>query len=336
MEKAVSGPAALFQMFQAHHVSAALRGAVDIGLFGAIHGGARDVAAIAEKIQCPERSTRIVADALVALGLLKKEGPHYALGPLAAEHLVPGKPEYLGELANVMGADYMWQALSHLGDAIKAGGCTLPEHAETPQLRFWETFAQSTTAMSVPGTLAVHDVVGPWLASRDRPTFLDVAAGSGTYGYTMVKQVPALRATLLDWPNVLVETRRMGKQFGVDEQRVNYIEGNLFDVDFGGPYDVVLMSQIFHHFGPTVCESLLVKAASALKRDGKLVIHDFLTDGDNPAARMFSLTMLATTKKGESFASTDFEPWCKGAGLTSFSVHAVSGAPTSIIVAGRG
>jgi len=334
--KSLSGPEVLFQMLQAHHVTAALTAAIDLGLFAAVHDGAHDLSAIAAKIHCPERTTRIVADALVALQLLKKEGTGYVLGPVAAEHLVPGKPQYLGGVSNVMGSEHVWRAMSRMKESVKAGGSVLPEHAETPELPFWEIFAKSTVSMSVPAVMAIQGIVGPWLASRNAPTALDVAAGSGTYGLTLAKENPTLRATLLDWPNVLVETRQNAGRLGVDTSRVQYIEGNLFEVNFGGPYDLIVMSQIFHHFEPAVCQSLLKKAAGALKADGKIVIHDFLVDGDNPAARLFSITMLGTSKKGEAFASSDYVAWARGAGLGAFKLHPAAGLPTTIMVAERG
>ncbi|WP_394830194.1 class I SAM-dependent methyltransferase [Pendulispora rubella] len=334
--KNLSGPEALFQMLQAHHVTAVLTTAIELGLFAAIHEGARDAAAIAAKIRCPERTTRVVAEALAVLGLLSKEGGTYSLAPVAAEHLVPSKPQYLGGIASVMGSDHLWRAMAQLKDSVKAGGSVLLEHAETPQLPFWEIFAKSTVGMSVPVAMAIQGLIGPWLASRSAPTALDVAAGSGTYAFTLVKENPTLRATLLDWPNVLVETRQMAGRLGVDTSRVQYIEGNLFEAAFGGPYDVIVMSHIFHHFEPVVCQSLLKKAAAALKPDGKIVINDFLIDGDNPAARMFSITMLGTTKKGEAFASSDYATWAKGAGLGVFNVHPAGGLPSSIMVLARG
>ncbi|WP_394840853.1 class I SAM-dependent methyltransferase [Pendulispora brunnea] len=334
--KNVSGPEALFQMLQAHHVTAVLTTAIDLGLFAAVHDGAHDAAAIAAKIQCPERTTRVVAEALAVLGLLTKDGERYSLGPIAAEHLVPGKPQYLGGVSSIMGSEHLWRAMTHLKESVKAGGSVLPEHAETPQLPFWEIFAKSTVGMSVPAAMAIQGILAPWLASRSAPTALDVAAGSGTYGFTLVKENPALRATLLDWPNVLVETRQMAGRLGVDSSRVQFIEGNLFEAPFGGPYDVIVMSHILHHFEPTVCQSLLKKAAAALKPDGKLVIHDFLIDGDNPAARMFSITMLGTTKKGQAFASSDYGAWSKAAGLGAFKVYPAAGLPSSIMVAERG
>jgi ubiquinone/menaquinone biosynthesis C-methylase UbiE len=331
-----TSPAALLQMMQAHHVTAVLAAAIDLGVFGAIHRGSRDAAAIAEAIGCPERTTNIVVEALVALGLLEKQSAGYELTPTAAEFLVPGGPRYLGDMANMMASTHIWQALSTLKDAVRAGGSVLPEHAETPRLPFWEVFAKNTTGLSMPGAMAIRGLLGPWLEARKAPSLLDVAAGSGTYGLTLVKEISSLRATLLDWPNVLAETRQWAERFGVDRDRVSYLEGNLFETDFGGPYDVVLMSQIFHHFEPAVCQSLAKKAAAALKPDGKLVIHDFLIDGDNPAARMFAVTMLGTTKKGESFSSDDYRRWCAAAGLTAFEVRTPPGLPTSIVVAQRG
>lgn len=332
-ERQAMGPGALMQMMQGHHVSAVLSAGIDLDVFGAIEKGAKNTDAIAKAIGAPERSTRILVDALVALGLVDKHDGVYGLSPLASTHLVREKPMYMGGMSNIFGHPIMWQGLAHLTDAVKAGGTVLPEHAETPRHPFWEVFARSTVAMAMPSAMAVHKVMGPWLAKRERPTMLDVAAGSGAFAYTMVKENPTLRATLLDWPNVLAETKKWQPRLGADAGRVDYVEGDLFEVAYGGPYDMVLLSHVFHHFEPQVCEKLMARAAAALKPGGRVVIHDFLTDGDNPAARMFAVTMLNWTKKGEAFASDDYRRWCDKSGLRSFEVHPCEGLPTTIVVA---
>ncbi len=333
---APAGPAAIFQMMQATHATAVLNSGIQLGVFGAIDAGARDAAAIAKKIDCPERTTKILVEALCVLGLLEKKGTSYALTPLSSDFLVPTKPQYLGGMADLFGASTMWQAMAHLPEAIKSGGTVLPEHAETPRHPFWETFARSTIGMSMPSAMAVSALLKPWLATRKDATVLDIAAGSGTYGYTIAKDSPNAQVTLLDWPNVLAEAKQNAKKLGADTGRVAYIEGNLFEVPYGGPYDVVLLSHVFHHFEPAVCEQLMKKAAAAVKPGGRLVIHDFLTDGENPAARMFAVTMVGWTRKGEAFAGADYEKWCKSAGLTNFATHRTEGLPATVMIAEKG
>jgi C-methyltransferase len=290
---------------------------------------------VAERIGCPVRSTRILLNALAVVGLVAKEGKKYRLTLAAEAHLVPGKPMYVGDFAGIAGNPVMWQGLSRLAEAVRSGGSVLADHAETPRHPFWETFAQSSGSMAFPASTALEGLLHDWIAARPRVRVLDIAAGSGLYGFALAQKHPYVELTSLDWPNVLVETRRWADRLGVDAKRVRYLEGNLFDVDYGGPYDLVLMSHIYHHFDPPTCQALTNKVAQALAPGGRVAVHDFLVDDDNPGAAMFAVTMLIWTRKGEAYAADDYRGWFTAAGLTPPAVHASAGTPTSFLLSDK-
>jgi C-methyltransferase len=329
------GAAALIQMFQGAHASAAVAGAVQLGLFGALDGGPLELERVAERIGCPARSTGILCDALRALGLLEREGERYRLAPLAAAHLVPGRLLYVGDVANILCSPMVWEGLGRFTEAVRSGGTVLSSHAETPEQPFWEIFARSSAALAVPAALVLEGLVHDFLVARPQARVLDVAAGSGIYGYTLAARHPGLSLTALDWPNVLVETRGWAPRMGVDAARVRYLAGNLFEVDWSGPYDLIVMSHVFHHFDVPTCQGLTRKAAAALAPGGRLALHDFLTDDDNPAALMFSIIMLLWTHRGQAYASADYRRWLDAAGLPGATVHPSPGLPTAFVVAER-
>jgi hypothetical protein len=79
------------------------------------------------------------------------------------------------------------------------------------------------------------------------------------------------------------------------------LPGSAFDVDYGDGYDVVLITNILHHFGPADCGKLLRKVHEALAPNGLAVILEFMPNEDRVSPRiaaMFSLTMLVTTPAG--------------------------------------
>ncbi|MGO9832991.1 MAG: methyltransferase [Polyangiaceae bacterium] len=330
------GPGAVLQMLQGAQVTAVLSAAIDLGVFAALATGPLPVDKVATRIESPARSTRILLDALVVLGLLTKDGASYILGPLAAAHLVPDRPGYVGAMANVVASPTMWTGISRLKEAVRAGGSVLEDHGETPRHPFWEVFAQSTVGMSAPAAAAIEGTLHDWIASKPSVRVLDVAAGSGTYGFTLAKN-PNVQLASLDWPNVLVHTRKAGARFGVDASRVKYLEGDLFELNWAGPYDVVLLSQIYHHFDPETCLRLTQKAAGALAPGGKVVVQDFLSDDavKNPAAAMFSVTMLVWTRSGEAYSLKDYEKWFGQTGLTRPKLHTFDGMPSSVLIADK-
>ena len=323
-------------MLQGAQLAAVLSSAIELGVFAALAGGALPLDKIAGRIESPVRSTRILLDALAVVGLLSKDGASYGLGPLAAAHLVPDRPGYVGGMSGIVANQTMWAAMGRLKDAVRAGGSVLDDHGEIPRHPFWEVFAQGSVGMAAAGAAGIEGILHGWIASRPSVRVLDVAAGSGMYGYTLARN-PNVQLTTLDWPNVLVHTRKTAERVGVDASRVRYLEGNLFELDWAGPYDVVLLSQIYHHFDPETCLGLTKKAAAALAPGGKVVVHDFIADSalKNPAAAMFSVTMLIWTRHGEAFSLQDYEKWFSQAGLAQPKVHSFEGMPSSVLVAER-
>jgi ubiquinone/menaquinone biosynthesis C-methylase UbiE len=329
------GPAAIFQMLNAAQATAVLSAAVELDAFTPLAEGPLDANAVAERIKCPPRSTRILLNALAVLGLVEKQGAKYKLSPLADQHLVRGRPMYFGDSTGILSHPMMWNGLSRFAEAVRHDGTVQEAHAETPKHPFWEVFAKSSGSMSHGAAMALDAIVGDFVTSRENPRMLDVAAGSGIYGYTMVKNHANLSLTTLDWPNVLAESKTWADKMGIDKARVRYVEGNLFDTEFGGPYDLVLMSHIYHHFDPPTCLALTRKAAKALAPGGKLVVHEFLSDEDNAPGVMFSVTMLVWTRHGEAYGAADYKKWFAEAGLKGSTVHPSLGMPTTFLMAER-
>jgi 2-polyprenyl-3-methyl-5-hydroxy-6-metoxy-1,4-benzoquinol methylase len=321
-------------MLQAAQVTAILASGIELGLFAKLAEGEGTADAIASRIGCPARSTRILLNALSVVGLIAKQGAKYALTPLSSEHLVPGKPMYLGDAASLFVSPMSWEGRARFTDIVKNGGTVLAEHAETPKHSFWETFAKSSAFMAFPAVAVLDRVLAPWFATRQKVRVLDIACGSGIYGYTLAKRAN-VELTLLDWPNVLVETKKWAPRLEVNAARAKYIEGSLFDVDFQGPYDLIVLSHVYHHFDPPTCRSLTRKVAAALAPGGRVAVQDFVTDGDGPPAAMFSLVMLMWTRQGESYASADYKAWLAEAGFGAPEVHPSQGLPSVWMVADK-
>jgi C-methyltransferase len=271
---------------------------------------------------------------MAAVGLAAKDGTKYRLTPVAENHLVPGKPQYMGDMTGILGSTMMWEGLGRLDEAVRHGGCVLPEHAETPRASFWEIFARSSGSMAFGASMALDRLLEPWLQKRDKVRVLDIAAGSGIYGYTLAKHAN-VELTTLDWPNVIAESKQWAKRLEVDMKRVRYLEGSLFEVDYRGPYDLILLSHVYHHFDPPTCQKLTRKVVDALASGGRLVVHEFFGDSANPAGILFSLTMLVWSRKGEAYSAGQYGKWMTEAGLTNVSPHPNQGMPTSFLFADK-
>ncbi|HEY6379492.1 MAG TPA: methyltransferase dimerization domain-containing protein, partial [Candidatus Dormibacteraeota bacterium] len=93
-----AGPAAVWELIQGHTRYWTVATAVRLGVFGAVAHGGRTSAAIAAS--CGADPVRLggLLDALVGIGLLRRDGEDVALGEVAAAFLVPDGPAYMGDL----------------------------------------------------------------------------------------------------------------------------------------------------------------------------------------------------------------------------------------------
>jgi 2-polyprenyl-3-methyl-5-hydroxy-6-metoxy-1,4-benzoquinol methylase len=329
-------PGTIFQLFGALQASAVLNAAVKLGVFGAIDRSAHEATAIARALECPPRSTRILLDALVAIGLVTKSGETYDATPLARDHLVPGKPMYVGDVANIFTSPMVWTEMARFDEVVRNDGTLRADHAETPGNPFWESFARSSAAMALPAAMALDGILGDHLASKPKAKVLDVAAGSGIFGATLAKR-PNVETTLLDWPNVLAESEVWLQRLGVDRSHVKTIAGDFFQVNWEGPHDVILLCNVLHHFDDATCAGILKKASNALAPGGKVAVLEFLYDAEirNPMGAMFATLMLAWTRHGQTYSAGDIDRWSKAAGFASTRVVPLQGMPASYVIADK-
>jgi hypothetical protein len=102
--------------------------------------------------------------------------------------------------------------------------------------------------------------------------------------------------------------------------------GSAFDVAWGGPYDVVLLTNFLHHFDIPSCEKLASKAYAALAPDGRALTLDFIPEPDRitpPSAAAFALTMLATTAHGDAYTFAEYQQIFAKAGFQRSEFHAM-------------
>jgi SAM-dependent methyltransferase len=116
---------------------------------------------------------------------------------------------------------------------------------------------------------------------------------------------------------VLEVARGNARKAGV-EDRYHLLPGSAFDVEYGGPYDIVLLTDFLHHFDPPTCVGLLRKVRAALRPGGRAAALEFVPNEDRvspPIAAAFSLTMLASTTAGDTYAFHELGEDVPGSGL---------------------
>ena len=114
-----ASPQALFELATAFQRSRVLLSAFELDLFTILNDQALTSAEVAAAADADPRGTDRLMNALVALGLLRKDGDRFSNGPLAAQFLVRGRPEFMGGLGHTSN---LWHSWSGLTDAVRRGG----------------------------------------------------------------------------------------------------------------------------------------------------------------------------------------------------------------------
>jgi cyclopropane fatty-acyl-phospholipid synthase-like methyltransferase len=145
------------------------------------------------------------------------------------------------------------------------------------------------------------------------------------FGITIANHYPQAHVTAIDWPNVLDVAAENARQANVAD-RHTLRPGSAFDVDWGGPYDVVLLTNFLHHFDAATCEQLAAKAYAALAKGGRALTLEFIPEPDRitpPATATFALVMLATTAHGDAYTFSEYQAIFAQAGFQRSEFHAL-------------
>jgi SAM-dependent methyltransferase len=326
-------PERIFNALNAHEQTAALLTAIELDIFSAIGAGAHSAAAIAAKTGASEKGARVLCDFMTIQGFLSKDHGKYALTQESAIFLDRKSPACVGAMAGFLGHKQTRARFDTLTEAVRRGGSVWSGGDNTkPNDEFWVAFARSMAPLTVPSS----EFMGVLLrADEGKPCkVLDIAAGHGMYGITIARKNPKAEIVALDWPAVLAVARENAQKFGVAE-RYSVREGSAFEVDMGGGYDYVLLTNIFHHFDTPTCEKLMRRVHSALKPGGQAITLEFVPNEDRvtpPTTAAFSLIMLANTDAGDAYTFSEYEKMFRNAGFAKSTLHPVPEMPQQVVV----
>ena len=326
-------PELIFETFNAYQRSAALRAAIELDVFRAIGEGPGDVDSLARQCASSGRGIRILCDYLTILGLLAKEEGRYRHTPSSALFLDPRSPACIASAARFLGDPVLSAPFARLAEVVRNGHTVLPgDGSVEPDNPIWVEFAHGMAPMMGALASPLAAIVLEGLAGPLR--VLDIAAGHGLFGVEVAKLHAEAHVTAVDWVAVLEVARGNARKAGV-EDRYHLLPGSAFDVDYGGPYDIVLLTNFLHHFDVPTCIGLLRKVRAALKPGGRAATLEFVPNEDRvspPVAAAFSLTMLANTPGGDAYKYRELQEMYKDAGFGGITAHVIPRSAHTVVM----
>jgi hypothetical protein len=327
-------PDAIMQLGFGYWGSKTLLSAVELGLFTELARGPLALEDIRARLHLHERSTRDFLDALVALGMLRREQGAYANTPAADLYLDRAKPTYMGGMLEMMSAR-LFRFWADLTEGLKTGepqneakrGGDLFDTLYSDPGRL-EQFLAAMTGLSL-GIAHALAANFPWSQYR---SFVDVGVAQGGLPVVLAQAHEHLTGTGADLPVVGPIFDRYVASHGL-QGRLKFAALDFFN-DPLPKADVVIMGHILHDWDLPTKKVLLGKAYDALPRDGSLIVFESLIDDErrgNAFGLLMSLNMLIETRGGFDYTGADCAAWMREAGFRQTRVEHLSG-PDSMVV----
>jgi hypothetical protein len=303
---------------------------VRLGVFDALNREPQTHHKLAETLHLDASCLELLLRCLVYAGYLALEGNEYRLSWLARKSMVTGAPR---ELTGFAQWHYtQWEFIEHLESLVQTGQ-GVDFHSTMTDPEAWANYqkAMLEVARFDAPILARHVPV-----RKGATRLLDVAGSHGLMGATIARKHKGIRSTVIDLPAALAHARRLAESEG-HADIVEHRGGNLLTEDFGGGWDVLLLSNILHHFLPHDVQSIIKRAHGALVDDGTVAIWELErpaatrkpSEGDG-VALFFRLTSSAAAYSGEEYAS-----WLGAAGFTRIKVLRPAMRPGTVLVHAR-
>ncbi|HKR61525.1 MAG TPA: methyltransferase [Pyrinomonadaceae bacterium] len=328
-------PESIMQLGFSFCGSKTLLSAIELDLFTTLAKAPLNVEQLRARLKLHPRSARDFFDALVALGMLDREGDLYRNTPETDQFLVKGKLNYIGGILE-MANERLYPFWGSLTDGlrtglpqneIKSGGPGLFEalYQDPERLRL---FLAAMTGLSMGAAVAIAQKF-PWEKYK---TVVDVGGAQGGLLVQLALAHPHLQGTNFDLAEVesiytdYVDTNGLSN-------RLKFQAGNFFNEPLPSA-DVITMGHILHDWDLAQKRMLLEKAYNALPEGGALIVFEALIDDErrqNPFGLIMSLNMLIETPGGFDYTGKDCSGWMREAGFRETRVEHLVG-PDSMVI----
>ncbi|MEP6651856.1 MAG: methyltransferase [Myxococcales bacterium] len=300
--------------------------AVELGLFEQL-GESRTLDELTAALGIPRRTARISVDAMVAVGLVRRDGDRYLNGPEAQVFLSGQGPADLRPWAR------FWNRISYgawqgLDDTLRTGVAAHAGRKFTPEQE--EIFSKGVAAVTAGGANTLANKYE--LARHER--VLDLGGGTGSFLTAMLAKHPRLGATLFELPataevarKVLAGTPHAGK--------VEVIGGDLFTSPIPTGHDLVLLANVVHYFSPGRNLELLHRVRGAVASGARVLLVDFWTDPTHSEpvfAALMAGEFAVLQPEGDVYSVDEGRAWLAAAGFRAVEHLPLTG-PLSCLVA---
>ena len=308
--------------------------AIEIGLYTELARKPMSVEEVTKHFKFHPRSVRDFLDALVALGMLRRNGTKYVNTPETAAFLDRAKPSYMGGMLE-MCSRRLYKFWNDLPEGLRTGQ---PQNEAKTGGNLFEViykdpglvrgFLSGMTGLSIGAAQAIAKKF-PW---KKYKTFVDVGAAQGALPVQVALAHRHLTGAGYDLPVVEPIFMDYVRSFKLQD-RLRFHQGDFFKDPIPGA-DVIVMGHILHDWNLEEKRMLIKKVHAALPKGGAFVAFDAVIDDErkkNAFGLLMSLNMLIETTGGFDYTGADCRGWMKDAGFRQTRVVPLVGPDAMVI-----
>ena len=317
-----------------------------VGIFRRLATGPATLAELAHDVGMSERTTRILADALVASGMLWRQGERYHNSQAAA--LLSGQapidlsglvclgvglrlpwPRVPGEAgwALRLWRDVIEPQWAGLETALREDTATWKlNELSSEQQRLWSEGIALLTAPAADTLARIYPF------GRHRRV-LDLGGGIGSFVLAALRQHSQLAGTLFELPPLanLARARLAGDPA---TSRLAIVPGDFFADPIPPDHDAIILANVAHLFAPARNKALLRRIRAAAPPGGRLLLVDFWTNAtrtDPPLAALMAGSFQTITGEGDVYSAGEGSRWLAESGWRVIARHSLGGALSAIV-----
>ena len=300
--------------------------ASELGLFEALADAPATLDALAARTGLTRRAARISADAMVALGVLERDGELYRNGPAADRFLAGKAPSDLRPLLR------LWDRISYPAWVDFAESLARGPVREVFELDEEE---QAIASAGIEAVLAgPANALGQVVDFSSSRRLLDVGGGTGSWSIATARRYPHLQGTIVELPAVAVLAEQRIASVGLTD-RLTVVAADAMADDLPTGHDTVLVANLVHYWSPETNAALLRRVRNSVQPEATLILADFWTDPTHTEpvqAALMAGEFAALLREGDVYSVEEVGEWLPPAGWR-FLDHRPLAGPQSLILA---
>ncbi|WP_067176719.1 methyltransferase [Microtetraspora niveoalba] len=323
-----ASPARIVDVAIGYMAAKQLFAASEAGLFAALAEGPAAAAEIAARTGIPERTARILADAMAGLGLLTRADGVYANSPATARYLSGN------------GDDVDLRPFLTFLDTISYGHWLgFGETTRTAKPADLDLGGDRMTTF-LSGVMTYNALHARMLAENydfsRHERVLDLGGLSGSFLAEALRGAPGLRGTFFSGGELVGHARTVLAEAGVAD-RVEIVDGDPLEGGVPTGFDLVLLEHVVHRFDAEQNRRIAKAAREAATPGATLVLLDFFLDSD-PEQRPIDALHAGEYLVIDGtvvYPEDEVRGWLRAAGWEPVETRALPGSPRVIIAEAR-